>query len=77
MILSVWIAGHGEGHRTRDEGFALGVDRLDPHLVLPARQAAEDDGVALAVIRPEPRQIVERDVQVPDGSTVIRPVAVS
>jgi len=73
MILSGWIdvlflmdcsaggrrgAGYGEGHRARDEGFALGIHRLDPHLVLAARQAAEDDGVAFAVIRPEPRQIV-------------------
>ena len=59
-------AGHGEGHRSRDEGAALGVHRLDPHLVLAARQADEDDRVAPAVVRPLPGQIVERDVQVPD-----------
>jgi hypothetical protein len=34
--------------------------------VLAARQADEDDRVALAVVRPLPGQIVELDVQVPD-----------
>src|SRR5262245_66663246 len=62
---SVWI-GHGERDGLCDEGLALGIHRLDPHLVLAARQADEDDRVAPAVVRPLPGQVVERDVQVPD-----------
>lgn len=46
---------------------AFGVHCLDPHFVLAARQPDEDYRVASAVVRPLPREIVERDVQVSDS----------
>src|SRR5437588_4773846 len=51
-VLNGWSARrtwHREHHRSRGEGPALGVHRLDPHLVLPARQADEDMEVSTSV----------------------------
>src|SRR4051812_36589898 len=59
-----WV-GYSERDRSRDEGPAFRIDRLDAQLVLAARQADENDRVATPVVRPLPRKVVERDVEVP------------
>jgi hypothetical protein len=45
----------------------FGIHHLDQHLVLAARQVNQDDGVALAVIRPLSRQVVDGNVQMTDA----------
>jgi hypothetical protein len=52
----------------RGKDVAFGIHQLDQHLVLAARHARQDDGVALAEIRPQPRQVVDRDVQMADAT---------
>ena len=45
---------------------AFGIHQLDQHLVLATRHAREDNAVALTEVRPQPRQVVDRDVQMAD-----------
>ena len=57
------LARRVERHRLCGKDVAFGVHQLNSHLVLAARHSPQDDGVALTVIRPKPRQVVDRDVQ--------------
>ena len=61
------LPGEVERHRLCGEDVPLGIHHLDQHLVLAARHAPQDDGVALTVIRPLPGQVVDGDVQMSDA----------
>ena len=68
-VHSSWLnllARRVERHRLLGEDVAFSVHRFDQDFVLSKRHAHQDDGVALTVIRPRPRQVVDGDVQVPD-----------
>jgi hypothetical protein len=56
VILLAWRV---ESHRLFGKDVAFCVHHLDQHLVLVARHADEDDGVAQTVTRPLPRQVVD------------------
>src|SRR5688572_19313372 len=55
-----------ERYSLRGKDAAFGIHHLDQHLVLATRQVHQDDGVALAVIRPLPREVVDGNVQMTD-----------
>jgi hypothetical protein len=61
------LARRVERYRLCGEDVAFGIHQLDQHLVRAARHAHQDDGAALAEIRPQPRQVVDGDVQMPDA----------
>jgi hypothetical protein len=56
-----------ERHSLCGKDAALWIHHFDQHPVLATRQVNQDDGVALAVIRPLPRQVVDSNVQMLAG----------
>ena len=56
---------HGEAHHLALSGeeVVVGVNQVDPHLVRTGRQSVYVDGIAIARIRPQPRQVVHGYVQ--------------
>lgn len=46
---------------------AFGIHQLDQHVVLATWHARQDNCVALAEIRPQPWQVIHRDVQMADA----------
>ena len=48
------------------EDVTFRIHHLEQHLVLAARHAHQDEGIALRATHPLPGQVVEGDVQVPD-----------
>src|SRR6185369_10376187 len=61
--------GHRKAHHLSLSGeeVVVCVDQVDRHLVRSGRQAEYVDGIAIARIRPQPRQVVDGYVQVPDA----------
>src|SRR5215510_14026758 len=59
---------HGERqrHHLSGEDGVVGVDQLDLHLVLAWRQPGYVDGVVVTRIRPQPGQVVDGYVQMPE-----------
>ena len=49
------------------DDLVVGVDQLNPNLVLPDRQTRDVDRVVIAGVHPPPRQVVNGDVQMPDS----------
>jgi hypothetical protein len=59
-----------ERHRFPREDVAFSIDHLDQHFVLATRHARQNNGVALAEIRPQPGQVVDGDVQMANADTL-------
>ena len=59
---------HGEGqrHDLPREDAVVGVDELEPHLVLARGQPGHVHRVVVARVRPPLGKVVDGDVQVPD-----------
>ena len=63
------LSRHGERprHRLSGEDLVVSVDQVDLHLVLPGRKPSYVDCIVVTRIRPQPGQVVDVDVQMPDA----------
>src|SRR5438094_7735309 len=64
---TMFICRRFERHGLCGKDAAFGIHHLDQHLVIAARRVNQDDGVALAVVRPLPRKVVNGDVKMSDA----------
>jgi hypothetical protein len=71
---TVTSPGHGEleNHHLAGEDVVIGVDQLDLHLVRAGRQPGDVDRVDLTRLGPQPRQVIDVDVQMPDPGRYLK-----